>query len=747
MYLINVLGRRPRPRTAQKLGACFLFLVTLTTGGLIAAEPADWYQWRGPEGNGISREKNLPDSWSPKGENVLWTNEELATRSTPIVNDGKLYIVSRYKPETTEEGEQLVCLNADTGEEIWRSAHNVYLSDAPAERVGWSSPIADPTTGNIYWLGLGCQFMCLNGETGKVIWEHAMSEEYGMLSTYGGRTNFPIVFDDLVIISGVMTQWGDQAVPAHRFVAFDKSTGAAVWFASTRPKPEDTTYSTPFLTVLNGQAAMVFGAGDGSMYAMQPRTGKTIWTYDCSNRGINTPPLVVDGVVYCGHREQNAADPRVLGAIFAINGDTDKAVIPEADLKWKIPAHSVEGSQPVLVDGRLYVVEDGGTLDVIDPETGEIIASKKVGRRPGSIVYGDGKLYCCEQTGNFWILEPSEDGVKELKRIRMSSGEEILASPIIARGKIYLPTTKKLYCIGSKDREVAADPIPAGRQETPAGQDDAIAHIQIAPVEVMLAPGQSTPYQVRAYNARGQFLRVVDDAELTTTGGQIAADGKYTAPVAAEHQAVSITAKVGDVTSTARARIIPPLPWRWDFDNKTVPLTWIGAAYRHQPKEIDGEQALIKIDTIPKGTRSQSWMGWTTLSDYTIQADVRATANEENGRRPDMGLINQRYTLDLMDKNQLQIRSWTSRVELRFAKTVPYEWSENQWYTLKFQSENQDGKAVLRGKVWKRGEEEPAEWTIEAADAVPNTTGSPGLFGNAQVTEFYIDNVSVYPNQ
>ncbi len=53
---------------------------------------------------------------------------------------------------------------------------------------------------------------------------------------------------------------------------------------------------------------------------------------------------------------------------------------------------------------------------------------------------------------------------------------------------------------------------------------------------------------------------------------------------------------------------------------------------------------------------------------------------------------------------------------------------------------------MLRGKVWKRGEEEPDEWTIEAADAVPNTHGSPGLFGNAQLTEFYIDNVEVYPN-
>jgi outer membrane protein assembly factor BamB len=741
----------PSRFSAQWLASIALSLIGLafvvpSAQAVEGVAAGDWPHWRGPEFNGISREKNLPDSWSLKGENVLWVKEELATRSTPIVNDGKLYIVSRFKPETTEEGEQLVCLNVDTGEELWRSVHNVYLSDAPAERVGWSSPVADPATGNIYWLGLGCHFRCLDGNSGELLWEHAMSEEYGMLSTYGGRTNFPIVFEDLVIVSGVMTQWGENAVPAHRFVGFDKRSGAAVWFASTKPKPMDTTYSTPFLTVLNGQAAMVFGGGDGQMYAMQPRTGKIIWKYDCSNRGINTPPLVVDGVVYCGHREQNSSDTRILGAIFAINGDTDATEIKEEELKWKIAGRTVEGSQPMYLEGRLYVVEDNGLLTVIEAETGKILEEKRIGRRPGSLVYGDGKLYCCDQTGNFWILDPSPEGLKEIKRIRMSAGEEILAAPIISRGKIFLATTKQLYCIGKADSPFAAAPIPAGRKEKAVSEDTRVAHIQIAPVEAMLAPSQATPYQVRAYNARGQFLKLAN-ATFETEAGEITADGLFTAPPENKHQAIKITAKSGELTSSARVRVIPPLPWKFDFADNQVPVTWIGANYRHQPKVLDGEPMLVKISTIPLGTRSQSWMGWTTLSDYTIQADLYATANEANGRRPDMGLINQRYTLDLMDKGQLQIRSWTPRLELRFAKTIPFEWQAGQWYTMKFRAENKDDSVLLRGKVWKKGEPEPEEWNIEASDATPNRTGSPGMFGNSSVAEFYVDNVEVYPNQ
>ena len=131
---------------------------------------------------------------------------------------------------------------------------------------------------------------------------------------------------------------------------------------------------------------------------------------------------------------------------------------------------------------------------------------------------------------------------------------------------------------------------------------------------------------------------------------------------------------------------------------------------------------MCKISTIPKGTRSQGWMGQTSLHDYTIQADLRGATR--NNKTPSMGVINQRYTLALESTVEtsagavpgLQIRSWVSRLDLRFAKTIPFDWKYDVWYTMKFQSENKDGKVTLRGKVWPRGEAEPGEWTIEATD-------------------------------
>lgn len=717
--------------------------LALATPSWGADASLDWPHWRGPLQNGQSLEKNLPEKWTTEGENLLWRREEWATRSTPIVMGDRLYTVCRAFPETTQEGEKVVCLNAETGDMIWESTHNVFLSDAPAERVGWSSVVGDPATGNVYYLGLGCYFQCLDGKTGQPLWTRSLIEELGMLSTYGGRTNFPIVFEDLVIISGVTTAWGDQAVPAHRFYAFHKKTGQLIWTLSTRLRPEDTTYCTPFITTLNGQAAMVFGGGDGSLYAVQPRTGQQIWKYDASNRGINTMPLVVNGIVYCGHAEQNASDANILGALFAFDGNK-QGNITEADLLWKIPGMTIGRSQPILIGERLYVVDDGGKLWVINAKTGEEIASKKLGRIMfGSMVHGDGKLYVAEATGRFFVLKPTEEGVEVVHQERLNNAE-IQASPIIAHGRLYLATNEALYCIGSKDRQPAADPLPAVEKLPPASADAAVAHIQLVPAEVLMSSGGRQAFAVRSYDAQGRFIKSVP-ATVTVEGpGSIDAQNIYTAPTDGNHSVATLTAKMGELTSTARLRVIPPLPWKFDFADKKVPATWVGASYRHQPRDLEGESLLVKISTIPKGTRSQAWMGPIDLHDYSVQADFLAT--EKNGKLPDMGLIAQRYALALMGSQELLVRSWTSRLELRFAKKVPFTWEAGKWYRLKFQASNENGQAALRGKVWLRDQQEPEAWTIEAFDATPNTAGSPGLFGNATDAEFYLDNVQVTPN-
>ena len=111
---------------------------------------------------------------------------------------------------------------------------------------------------------------------------------------------------------------------------------------------------------------------------------------------------------------------------------------------------------------------------------------------------------------------------------------------------------------------------------------------------------------------------------------------------------------------------------------------------------------------------------------------------------PDMGLIANRYTLEMQGNHQrLQVLSWRS--DLRMAKSVDLKWEPNIWYTMKMTVELVNDKAVVKGKVWQRDTPEPDGWTITVEDPLPNREGSPGIYGYSPA-EIYYDNLRVWGN-
>jgi len=832
--------------------------MTVVTGGIArSADPLDWPHWRGPEQNGISREKGLPESWSPEGENLLWQKPELATRSTPIVMNGKLYFLASLNPASHKEGERVICADAVTGNILWENRFNVYLSDVPDTRVAWSAVVGDPDTGDVFALGVCGWFQCIDGATGKTKWSHSMCEEYGLLSTYGGRTNFPVIYKDLVILSSVIIGWGEMARPAHRFIAFDKRNGQPVWFNSTRPLPEDTTYSTPVIGVVNGTPMMVFGSGDGGVYGWQPETGAQMWSYMVSMRGINTTPVIVGDKVYCGHSEENV-DSNEMGALFALDLTKSGDLMKSGGELWRKKETYIGRCAPLVVGDRIYAVDDSGSLFVFNLANGEQIARQKLGTQGyGSLLYADGKIYACEANGRWYVFQPTPEGVKPLHKIKLSGN--VYASPIVSHGRIYLATTETMYCIGKADHKVEADARPEAAKEADPKEDQTPVHVQVVPCESLLRcgpGGQAQRHVVRLYNKRGQFIRAANADEVQFSlsgGGTVDAQGRFTTPVENVHGTALITAKVGELTGTARLRFVPDAPWEFNFDNGVIPETWVGSRYRHitidfdlykkleaqnpllsrlyvyfrsgfinnpgppgspisfdnttpaqrwteflrfaglleavktlddakatlephlnvlktegtlaewnwedlgekgirltlkrGPDPVKGNGVMCKITTIPKGTRSQGWMGPAGFTKQTIQADVYSAIRD--GKQGDAGVIAQRYRLDLMGAGQeLKLISWISH-EIKF-KTVKFEWKPDTWYTLKLTTDvaEKDGEkvAVLKGKCWVRGEKEPDAWTIEWDDAPANEVGSPGLFGNASNSEILFDNIRIVSN-
>lgn len=747
--------------------ASFLLVMTcvlqLANAGYAATnDPLDWPNWRGPQQNRVSMEKGLIDKWNPEGgegSNVLWKRPELGGRSTPIVMRGKLYTIARDQPESKTEGEKVVCVDAVTGNPIWEHRFNVYLSEVPADRVGWSSICGDPETGRIYAQGVCGYFCCLEGETGKLVWDRSLHEEFGLISTYGGRTNVPVIFEDSLLISSVIVGWGDEskwggfARPAHRFMAFDKATGELRWLNGTGISPYDTTYSTPTVLPIGGQAALVFSSGDGGVWALQPRTGKVIWNFPFGRAGINVSPLVTpDGRVYVSQSVENTFG-NSMGSVAALDGrksgdHTGKEI-------WREFEVMAGNSSPVMLDGRVYVVDDRAKLFVFDAKTGKLITRKALGSTMRSTpLVADGKIYLCTGSGQWYVLKPTEVGVEVVNQMRLR-GEENDSSPIVSHGRIYLATSENLYCLGTKDKKPEAGPIPAQPKEDPI-TDQKIATVQVVPFDVLLKPGGKLKYKVRVFNARGQALpdSLASGAQFALDGpGTVSVSGAYEAPKDNAHQCTLLTCKVANVVGTARVRVIPPLPWTFDFNNdKAVPLTWLGGRVRWEVRDDKGEKFIAKKTVLPTpkdpknklGTRSYLWMGPIDLANYTIQADV--LLKDEGGKMPDVGLIASGYEIMVRSlNNKLRLDSWSSNDYREFVE-VPFAPEADQWYTLKLSVVPEGRDAIVRGKVWPRGQNEPSKWTIEMVDNAPNLSGTPGVFGNSPDAEIYLDNLQVTSN-
>ena len=478
-----------------------------------------------------------------------------------------------------------------------------------------------------------------------------------------------------------------------------------------------------------------------------------MWHFPISRRGVNAPPLVEGDVVYAGQSEENVTGTK-MGTLVRLQVSGQTGDITDTGKAWKIEEMMAGKTAPLKIGDRIWIFDDRAKLHILDAATGEPVAKKiPLGTMMrSSPLFADGKVYAVTANGRWYILAPDEKrGAKILKRGRLPRGHESHGSPICSHGRIYLPTTGALYCLFDSSKEQGVGPMKELPVEADVKTDTKPAQLQVVPAEVLMKPGESQQFTARVFNSRGQLLRTTKATYTVEGAGSITSDGDFSAGDKG-HVAAFVTANAEGLTGSARIRIVPPLPWHFDFDDTVMnpaknsgepPITWVGARYRHVVREIDGSKAMVKISTIPKGTRSRSWMGHSDEHDYTIQADIKGQGVD--GKLPDIGLIAQGYAIDLQGANQkLQIRTWVT--QRRMAQTIDFPWQADTWYTMKLRASVEGERTVLKGKVWPRGTEEPAEWTIEAVDESPNVTGSPGLFGNAKDAELYLDNIHVTAN-
>jgi outer membrane protein assembly factor BamB len=744
---------------------------------VVAAGAADWVHWRGPEQNGVSREKDLPESWStdPKdpNNNLIW-QADFGCRSTPLVMNGRVYIIG-VVGEGIHQQERVVCFDAGSGKVLWEHRFNIFFTDIVTNRVGWTNLAGDPETGHVYAHGVQGLFFCFDRD-GKVVWSRSLTEEYGRITGYGGRVTSPIVDGDLVIVGMVNSSWGDHGRGGNRFLAMDKRTGTPVWWSEPGGPIRGTYYSNPVVAVINGQRLLITGGADGAIHAMKVRTGEKVWSFSLSLQAINSSPVVDGTRVYITHGEESEGTNEQ-GRVVCLDAAEVRDGQPR--LAWQEFGIKAGYASPIIHEGRLYVPADTARLFCFDAQSGKQLWSRPFayGRLArGSPVWADGKIYVAEVNAKFHILKPGDKRCEELHEqfFPDPTGKgfvETNGTPAVANGKVYFATLNTLYCIGKKGHKAAADPLPTPPAEPKTDPNAPIAHLQVVPADVVLRPGDSVTFHVRAFDANGRFLKEVTarwslppptpppGAKTTPPPlrGEIA-DGKLTVAreVPAQQGYVQADSPDGKLSARARVRVVANLPYRPDFSKLppgAVPAGWVNAAGKFViDKAPDGSIALKKLanDARPPLARANAYLNLPTLSDYTVEADVMGLLAGKN--LPDIGVVANRYTLMLDgNKQQLRILSWEALP--RVDHSIEWQWKPKTWYRMKITVEPKGDRALIRGKVWPAGTAEPKEWSIQFEDPTPNREGAPALYGYAtgildnQVgAEIFYNNISVTPN-
>jgi outer membrane protein assembly factor BamB len=430
-----------------------LVFLSLTTVG----SAANWPQWRGPDGSGISTEKNLPAEWSP-GKNIKWKTP-IAGRghSSPIVWDKYIFVTTAVEGEPvsgakaakhTIEGKEfvhpdsvgadrkhtfkVVALDRDSGKILWET---VAWEGTPYDNRHRKSSYAastPATDGKMVYAFFGTEGLYAYDYKGKLAWK----AQLGNLATLGmGTAASPILYENLVIV-----QCDEDNGEASFIVALDKKTGKEAW-RTPRTKIQ-VSWSTPLL-VRTAKRAELIASGTEFVISYDPATGKELWRHKGLESNAIPSPVANNEMVYVV-----AGYPAKIAMAIKLGGSGDLTGTP--NVPWKYAKGTAYVPSPILYGDYLYLTTDRGILTAIDAKTGEV--KYEGGRIPipatftASPVAFEGKILMTSEDGDTFIVKA---GPKHEILGTNSIGEAVYASPAIADGHIYIRGEKNLYSIGS----------------------------------------------------------------------------------------------------------------------------------------------------------------------------------------------------------------------------------------------------------------------------------------------------------
>jgi len=399
----------------------FILFMALCGGGVAAAH---WPQFRGPQGQGISTETDLPLRWDAK-TNVRWkTALPGAGHASPIIWGERIFLTA-YQKSGTEPGRLLtLCVDKTSGRLLWRRdaratrIEAVHETNTPAS----STPVTDGERVYVWFNSAG--LFCFDF-AGKLVWEKRLAP----LPIEWGSGSSPILHGNLLLLNC-------DSDSEDFLLAVDKRTGRTVW---QTPRTE-VERAWPVPVIWNNQVVI---SGAGSLRAYDPQDGKEVWRVEGFPRWLGPTPVVGQGLLYVA---ANGLDPDNFLLAIRPGGRGD---ITKTHVAWRYDRNISSVPSPIVVGDYLFTVRDGGVLACLNAKTGAMVWQERLAARGNyyaSPVAADGKLYLLSEEGVTTVVAAKP--VYELLSVN-PLGERCLASPAISDGRIYLRTDDNLYCVGA----------------------------------------------------------------------------------------------------------------------------------------------------------------------------------------------------------------------------------------------------------------------------------------------------------
>jgi len=415
-------------------------LVLVLPSFAFTARAADWPAWRGPHGNGVCDEADLPLHWSAT-QNVAWkTPLPGGGNSTPVVSAGRVFVTCASDKGATRS---VLCFDRTNGKLLWRQDTKFAGEETTHETNPYcaASPVTD-----------GSRVFASHGSAGVVAYAAADGKpqwrrDLGPMHHIWGNASSPVLHENkLIVLCG--------PGPESRLVALDPENGKTLWenglseakgdpTAKGKPDEYKGAWNTPVVHRNDdGSTTLILGL-PRHVAGFDPATGKERWRCRGTGDLAYTNPLIGGGVIVC----MSGYGGPAIGMRLPKPGDAGD--LTASHRLWVVEKNPQRVGSGVIAGDHVYIVNDPGVAECIELKTGKQLWKGRAANSSwGSMVLSRDRLYVTDQSGQTVVLRASPEKLEVLAENPLE--ETTRASVAPSDGQIFIRTYKGLYCIGTK---------------------------------------------------------------------------------------------------------------------------------------------------------------------------------------------------------------------------------------------------------------------------------------------------------